>query len=112
MSLALADDLDATLSRRALGRVGAIIDPFTYGRGRRATALTIRIALLAVGALVIATCVAVMLWNDLGAGPLDVFIGALRSRTGLPLAVSIWITVGALTLVAWALGRRPAWAPC
>ena len=107
MPLALADDLDATLSRRALGRVGAIIDPFTYGRGRRATALTIRIALLAVGALVIATCVAVMLWNDLGAGPLDVFIGALRSRTGLPLAVSIWITVGALTLVAWALGRRP-----
>ena len=48
-----------------------------------------------------------MLWNDLGAGPLDVFIGALRTRTGLPLAFAVWITIGALTLLAWALGRRP-----
>ena len=29
------------------------------------------------------------------------------ARTGLPLAFAVWITVGALTLVAWALGRRP-----
>jgi uncharacterized protein len=107
MSLALTDDLEAAESRRALARVGTFVDPFMVGRGRRATGLALRIGLHAAGSLVIATCVAVMLWNDLGAGPLDVFIGALRTRTGLPLAVSVWITVGTLMLIAWALGRRP-----
>jgi uncharacterized membrane protein YczE len=34
----------------------------------------------------------------------------LRNRTGLPLAFAVWITIGALTLVAWALGRRPGLA--
>jgi len=69
--------------------------------------MTIRIGFLAAGATIIATCVAVMLWNDLGAGPLDVFIAALRQRTGLPLMFAVWITVGTLTLLAWLLGRRP-----
>ena len=68
---------------------------------------TVRIALLAVGALVIAICVAVMLWNDFGAGPLDVFIGALRSRTGLPLTFADVDHGRRADLVAWALGRRP-----
>jgi uncharacterized membrane protein YczE len=84
-----------------------MIAPLTVGRGRRITTLTLRIALMAAGSFVIATCVAVMLWNNIGAGPLDVFVGALRSMTGLPLAVSIWVTLGALMLIAWALGRRP-----
>jgi uncharacterized membrane protein YczE len=108
MSLTLTDEVEgAAESRRALVRVGAMIDLVACGRGRRASALALRIALLAVGSVVIATCVAVMLWNDFGAGPLDVFIGALRTHTGLPLTFAVWTTVGTLMLIAWALGRRP-----
>lgn len=97
-------------SRRALRRLALTLDPLTVGRGRRALAWTARIGLLAAGSVIVAICVAVMLWNDLGAGPLDVFISALRSRTGLPLAFAVWITIGVLTLLAWALGRRPGLA--
>jgi uncharacterized membrane protein YczE len=97
----------ASRSRRALVRLVTILDPLTVGRGRRALAWTARIGLLAAGSVILAVCVAVMLWNDLGAGPLDVFIAALRTRTGLPLAFAVWITIGVLTLFAWALGRRP-----
>jgi len=96
-----------SLSQRALFRLAAVLDPLTIGHRRRAIAMTIRIGFLAAGATIIATCVAVMLWNDLGAGPLDVFIAALRQRTGLPLMFAVWVTVGTLTLLAWLLGRRP-----
>ena len=94
-------------SQRALLPVSAVLDPLRVGRRRRALALTARIGMLAAGAMVIATCIAVMFWNDLGAGPLDVFIAALRERTGLPLTFAVWITVGTLTVIAWLLGRRP-----
>ena len=88
-------------------QVASVIDPFMTGPRRRALGMTVRVALLAAGATIIATCVAVMLWNDLGAGPLDVFIAALRERSGLPLTFAVWITVGTLTVIAWLLGRRP-----
>jgi uncharacterized membrane protein YczE len=100
-------DTDMRVGWRAPERVRAIVDPLTVGRPRRVLALTTRIALHAVGAVIIAVCVAVMLWNDIGPGPLDVFIVAVRSRTGLPLMFALWATIGALTLIAWALGRRP-----
>ena len=67
----------------------------------------LRLALFASGVLVVACAVAVMLWNELGPGPLDVFIGAIRARTGLPLSVALWLTVGSLLAIAWLLGRRP-----
>ncbi len=109
MLLYRADQEKVAVSRsqRALFRLAAVLDPLTIGHRRRAIAMTIRIGFLAAGATIIATCVAVMLWNDLGAGPLDVFIAALRQRTGLPLMFAVWITVGTLTLLAWLLGRRP-----
>ncbi len=47
------------------------------------------------------------LWTGLGPGPLDVFIGAVRTHTGLPLSLSVWLVVGSLIALAWALGRRP-----
>ena len=97
-------------SRGALRRLALMLDPLTVGRGRRAVVWAFRLGLLAAGAVIVALCVAVMLWNDLGAGPLDVFISAFRRRTGLPLAFAVWITIGALTLLAWALGRRPGLA--
>lgn len=66
-----------------------------------------RVGLLAAGSVVIAAAVAVMLWTGLGPGPLDVFIGAVRVRTGLPLGLAIWLVFGAMIAMAWALGRRP-----
>ena len=51
--------------------------------------------------------VAITLWTGLGPGPLDVFIGAVRHHTGLPISLAVWATVGSLIAVAWALGRRP-----
>ncbi len=66
-----------------------------------------RVGLLVVGSVVIAAGVAVMLWTDLGPGPLDVFIGAVRVRTGLSLTLAVWLVIAALVGVAWLLGRRP-----
>jgi uncharacterized membrane protein YczE len=57
--------------------------------------------------MTIAVSVAVTLWTGLGPGPLDVFIGAVRTHTGLPLSISVWMVVGSLIAIAWALGRRP-----
>jgi uncharacterized membrane protein YczE len=68
---------------------------------------SVRLGLLVSGSLVIAVGVAVMLWTGLGPGPLDVFIGAIRTRTGLSLTLSVWLVIAALISVAWALGRRP-----
>lgn len=69
--------------------------------------MSARVGLLVGGSVVIAVAVAVTLWTGLGPGPLDVFIGAIRVRTGLPLGVAIWVVIGALISAAWALGRRP-----
>lgn len=77
------------------------------GTPRRVLTLGSRIALLVAGAALISVSVAVTLWNGLGPGPLDVFIGAVREITGLPLSVAVWATVGSLTGAAWLLGRPP-----
>jgi uncharacterized membrane protein YczE len=62
---------------------------------------------LVAGSLVIAAGVAVMLWTELGPGPLDVFIGAVRVRTGLSLTLSVWLVIASLIAAAWSMGRRP-----
>lgn len=92
---------------RAWSRAGAVAQVLGRGTPRRVLGLATRVALLFAGSVTIGVGVAVMLWNDFGPGPLDVFIGAIRTRTGLPLTVAVWATVGSLMLVAWALGRRP-----
>ena len=94
-------------SSRAWSRAGAVAHVVAVGAPRRVLARTSRLALFAFGSLTIAVSVAVMLWNQLGPGPLDVFIGAVRNQTGLPLTLAVWATVGSLLTVAWALGRRP-----
>lgn len=63
--------------------------------------------MLVVGSLLIGLAVGSMLWNDFGPGPLDVFIGAVRNVTGMPLTFAVWGVVGSLVAVAWVLGRRP-----
>ncbi len=57
--------------------------------------------------MLLAVGVGVMLWSGLGPGPLDVFIGAVRVRTGLPLTVAVWLVIASLIAASWAMGRRP-----
>jgi uncharacterized membrane protein YczE len=77
------------------------------GPTRRVLTLTTRSALLTVGSALIAVSVAITLWTELGPGPLDVFIGAVRHHTGLPISIAVWATVGSLIAIARLLGRRP-----
>ena len=95
------------LRRRAWSRAGAVAAVLATGPTRRALGLSTRVAMLFIGSLLIAASVAVTLWTGLGPGPLDVFIGAVRNLTGLPMSVAVWATVGSLIAVAWMLGRRP-----
>lgn len=77
------------------------------GTPRRVLSVSGRVGLLVAGSALISLSVAITLWNDLGPGPLDVFIGAVRAQTGVPLTVAVWATVGSLIAAAWLLGRRP-----
>lgn len=95
------------LRRRAWSRAGAVAAVLATGPTRRALGLSTRLVMLGIGSYLIAASVAVTLWTGLGPGPLDVFIGAMRNITGLPLSVAVWVTVGVLIAVAWGLGRRP-----
>jgi uncharacterized membrane protein YczE len=80
---------------------------FSVHRIRRTAALTTRIGLLAIGATLIATGAAVTLWTGLGAGPMDVLISAINTRTGLAVPFVVWIVAGTLMSVATLIGRRP-----
>lgn len=95
------------LRRRAWSRAGAVAAVVRSGATRRVLSLSSRVMLLFFGTLMISTSVAITLWNELGPGPLDVFIGAIRERTGIPLALAVWGTTAVLIAVAWMLGRRP-----
>jgi uncharacterized protein len=92
---------------RAWTRAGAVAQVLATHPARRALGLSTRVAMLLAGSSTIAVSVAFLLWNDFGPGPLDVFIGALRNMTGLPLMFAVWITIGSLSVLAWSLGRRP-----
>lgn len=95
------------MTRRAWSRAGAIAEVLATHPARRALGLGTRIVMLLAGSVTIAVGVALLLWNDFGPGPLDVFIVGMRDRTGLPLMVAVWLTIGSLAVFAWALGRRP-----
>jgi uncharacterized protein len=97
----------AWLCHRAWSRAGAVAAVVSTGPTRRLLTFSTRLILLIVGSFIISASVAITLWNQLGPGPLDVFIGAVRMRTGLPLSVALWVTVGSLLCVSWLLGRRP-----
>lgn len=86
---------------------GAIAAVIASGPRPRLLRGSARLALLVSGSMVIAAGVAVMLWGGLGPGPLDVFIGAIRVRTGLPLTFSLWLVIASLVAAAWLMGRRP-----
>jgi len=91
----------------AWSRAGAIAVVLAGAPATRAMRLSARVALLVAGSITIAVAVAVTLWNGLGPGPLDVFIGAIRVRSGLPLGPTVWLVVGSMIVLSWLLGRRP-----
>ncbi len=91
----------------AWSRAGAIAVVLAGAPSTRAMRFSVRVGLLLGGSLTIAVAVAVTLWNGLGPGPLDVFIGAVRVRSGLPLGPAVWLVVGSMVVAAWLLGRRP-----
>lgn len=93
--------------RRAWSRAGAVAAVVSHGVTRRVLSLSSRVVLFVLGVFLVSVSVAASIWNDIGPGPLDVFIGAVRERTGLPMSVAVWVTVGSLIAVAWLLGRRP-----
>ncbi|MGB3733913.1 MAG: hypothetical protein WA964_03075 [Ilumatobacter sp.] len=95
------------LRGRAWSRAGAVAAVVSTGPTRRVLTISTRLLILAFGSALIASSVAVTLWTELGPGPLDVFIGAIRNITGIPLTFAVWTTVGAIIAVAWLLGRRP-----
>lgn len=94
-------------TRRAWSRAGAVAAVLSAGAPRRVLVTSSRVALHLAGSVVIGTAIAVMLWNDIGPGPLDVFVVGLRASTGIPLAAAVWFAFGLMAVLAWALGRRP-----
>jgi uncharacterized membrane protein YczE len=99
--------VDAGFRLPPLSRAGAIAAVLADGPMPTLLRRSARVGLLVVGSVVIAAGVAVMLWTRLGPGPLDVFIGAVRVRTGLSLTLAVWLVIASLIGVAWLLGRRP-----
>jgi uncharacterized membrane protein YczE len=91
----------------ASSRAGAIAVVLANGPTPRLLRGSARVGMLVGGSLFIAAGVAVMLWTELGPGPLDVFIGAVRMRTGLSLTLSVWLVIASLIAAAWLMGRRP-----
>jgi len=91
----------------AWSRAGAIAAVIAHGPTPRMLRGSARVGLLVAGSLIIAAGVAVMLWSGLGPGPLDVFIGAVRVRTGLPLTLAVWLVVGSMIGASLLMGRRP-----
>lgn len=99
---------DATARRTwAWSRAGAIAVVLAARPSPRLLHRSVRVGLLVGGSLVIGVGVALMLWTGLGPGPLDVLIGAVRVRTGLPLTLAVWLVIATLVAASWGMGRRP-----
>jgi len=69
--------------------------------------LVVRFLLLVGGSSVIGVFVAILIWNGLGPGPVDVLVVGVSARTGLSLTLTCWSMFGAMNLISWIMGRRP-----
>lgn len=95
------------ITGRAWSRAGAVAAVLASGAPRRALTTAARTTYLIAGSALIAGGVALTLRLGLGAGPLDVFIGAVSERTGVAFTFVLWATVATMLAVATLLGRRP-----
>jgi len=86
---------------------GAIASLLASTSSNRAVRLSVRVALLVAGSMLVGLAVGITLWTGLGPGPIDVFIGAVRVHTGLPLGLAVWAVIGVIIAASWAMGRRP-----
>jgi uncharacterized membrane protein YczE len=69
--------------------------------------LAVRVVLMVGGSAGIGVFVAVLIWNGLGPGPVDVLVVGVSARTGLSLTLTVWSVFGVMNLIAWIMGRRP-----
>jgi uncharacterized protein len=69
--------------------------------------LSVRIAVLLIGSTLIAGGVALLLWTQLGPGPLDVLITAVAFRWDIPITFVVWAMAAVMIGLSIALGRRP-----
>ncbi len=69
--------------------------------------LSWRIAVLLIGSNMIAAGVALLLWTQLGPGPLDVLITAVAFRWDIPITFVVWGMAALMIGLSIALGRRP-----
>lgn len=95
------------LSTRLWTHAGVAAALFATAPRRRALTIARSLGVHVSGSVILAAAVAMMLWNDFGPGPLDMFIVAVADHTGLPLALALWLIIGSMLMVAWALGRKP-----
>ena len=93
-------------ARVALSRLRDVASALAARRRRPLVTLAIRLALLCLGATLIAGGVAGSLWTGLGAGPLDVFITSIVDRWDVPITFVVWGVAAAMISIAFALGRR------
>jgi uncharacterized membrane protein YczE len=70
-------------------------------------AIGIRILVLLFGSTLIAAGVALLLWTQLGPGPLDVLITAVAFRWEIPITFVVWAMAALMITLSIALGRRP-----
>jgi uncharacterized protein len=69
--------------------------------------LLVRIAALLLGSTLIAAGVALLLWTQLGPGPLDVLITAVAFRWDIPITFVVWAMAAVMIGLSMALGRKP-----
>jgi uncharacterized membrane protein YczE len=67
----------------------------------------LRIALLLLGSAVITAGIALLLWTQLGPGPLDVLITAVAFRWEIPITFVVWAMAALMIGMSMALGRKP-----
>jgi uncharacterized membrane protein YczE len=69
--------------------------------------MSVRLAVLLIGSTLIAAGVALLLWTQLGPGPLDVLITAVSFRWDIPITFVVWGMAAVMIGLSIALGRRP-----
>jgi uncharacterized membrane protein YczE len=66
-----------------------------------------RLGTLALGLVLVATGVAMMIRAEVGVAPYDVLTTGLAERTGLEIGIAAMVVPLVFTLLGWAIGRRP-----